>query len=107
MYARGQTVALDQPVTGRLRFHAIPVAMSVLYHGRRHDYTTYRSLALGFQERPQAIPTSEDSIETRLAWAATYTPPKDDATHYWAADDRGWADYVIGAFALFGPHVKS
>ena len=107
MYARGRTVALDRPVTGRLRFHAIPVAMSVLYHGRRHDYTAYRSLALGFQERPQAIPTSEDSIETRLAWAAIYTPPKDDATHYWAADDRGWADYVIGAFALFGPHVKS
>jgi hypothetical protein len=107
MYERGLSIGIDQPITSRLRYHAIPVAMSVLYHGRQHDYTAYRSLALGFQARPEAIPITQDSIEARLAWAATSKPPKDDATHYWAADDRGMADYVIGAFALFGPHVKS
>jgi len=32
-------------------------------------------------------------------------PPADDPTYFWAADDRGMADYVIAAFALFGPAV--
>src|SRR5262249_41173846 len=45
IYVRGQQVGIDRNVTSRLRFHAIPVAMSVLYHGRPHDYTAYETLA--------------------------------------------------------------
>ena len=99
MFVRGRQVGIDQPITSRLRFHAIPVAMSVLYHGRPHDYTAFFGLAIGLQ--------NEEPIEGRIAWAVTYSPPANDKTYYWAADDRGMADYVIGAFSLFGPHGSS
>ena len=99
IYARGQSLELDRHVANRLRFHAIPVAISVLYHGRPHDYTAFRNLALAFQE---AAP-----LESKIAWAVAYTPVPDESTYYWAADDRGMGDYVLVAFALFGPRVQS
>jgi hypothetical protein len=99
IFIRGQQTHIDKNVSSRLRYHAIPVAISVLYHGRPHDYTAYRSIAMSFQ--------SNDPIDDKLAWAVTHEPPAGDATYYWAADDRGMADYVIGSFAIFGPHVTS
>jgi hypothetical protein len=95
IYVRGQHLALDRHVSSRLQFHAIPVALSVLYHGRPHDYTAFSSLAISFQ------------ASTADARAIASVPPADDKTYYWVADDRGMGDYVIAAFALFGPHPKS
>jgi hypothetical protein len=99
IHARGHQLGLDQHVTNRLRFHAIPVAISVLYHARPHDYTAFQSLAMPFQ--------IAGSLETLIERAREDAPPPGDPTYYWAADDRGMADYVIAAFALFGPHTQS
>jgi hypothetical protein len=99
IYARGQRIELDQHVTNRLRFHAIPVAISVLYHGRPHDYTAFWNLAIGFQ--------GPDPLQSKIEWAVKYTPVPNERTYYWAADDRGMGDYVLAAFALFGPHTAS
>jgi len=99
MFVRGQRIDIDRQVTSRLRYHAIPVAVSVLYYGRPYDYTAYNTIALGLQ--------IEGTVESRIARALESKPPPNDKTYYWAADDRGMADYVIGAFLLFGPHVDS
>jgi len=100
IYRGGQHAELDRHVTNRLQFHAIPMALSVLYHGRPHDYTAFSSLAIPFQ-----YPTPD--VETKIARAISNVPPAGDPTYYWVADDRGMGDYVIAAFALFGPHAKS
>lgn len=100
IFAHGRELSLDAPVSNRLRFHAIPVAASVLYHGRSHDYTAFQSLARKFQS-PDA------DIDELIEWAPTAPLPEGDGTYYWAADDRGMADYVMGAFVLFGPHRSS
>jgi hypothetical protein len=100
IFVRGKNLSLDRNVTDRLRFHAIPVAASVLYHGRPHDFTAYQSMARHFQ-----MPTL--TADELIPWGAVGFVPPGDATYYWAADDRGMADYVIGAFALFGPATES
>jgi hypothetical protein len=85
-------------VSDRLRFHAIPVALSQFYHGREHDYTAHRSLAMKFQ--------SEAPLQNLLDEYSRPGIPV-EGTYYWAADDRGLSDYVYAAFALFGPRVAS
>lgn len=70
-----------------------------MYHGRPHDYTAFASIAKSFQR--------SDPIDGRIQWAVTTRPPPGDDTYFWAADDRGMADYVIGSFAMFGPRVES
>jgi hypothetical protein len=100
IYFRGQHAQIDRHVTNRLQFHAIPVAISVLYHGRPHDYTAFSSVAIPFQN-----PTPD--VDTKIAQAISQTPPANDPTYFWVADDRGMGDYVIAAFALFGPRGQS
>jgi hypothetical protein len=86
--------------SNRYRLHAIPVALSQLYHGRQHDYTAYRSLALTFQRMDR----STDELITEFA---NPLAPVGDETYFWAADDRGLSDVVFCAFRLFGPRVGS
>jgi hypothetical protein len=100
IYARGRNLTLDRFVTDRLRFHAIPVAISEHYRGRVHDYTAYRPLALSFQGPNAQL---DDLITSALTMPVSPAMP----TYYWAADDRGTADYVIAAFAMFGPRLSS
>jgi hypothetical protein len=97
---RGKELELDRDVTARLRYHAIPVGMSMLYQHHPHDYTGRRYIAIRFQR-------SDMALEKRIAWAALDHSDEDRSTHYWLADDRGMADYVVGAFALFGPSIRS
>lgn len=99
IYYRGIDIGIDRQVSSRLRYHAIPVAMSVLYHHRPHDYTAFFTIATNFQ-----IP---GPIEDKIAFAVNAGPPLDDKIYFWAADDRGMADYVIAAFRIFGPSVSS
>lgn len=86
-------------VGDRLRFHAIPVALTDLYQGGRGDYTAWKSLALPFQDKTRPI---EELL-------AEYSRPRSDlqGTYFWSADDRGLADFVGLAFRLFGPRVAS
>ena len=100
IYIGGRHSGLDRHVTNRLQFHAIPVALSVLYHGRTHDYTAYSSVAIPFQ-------TPAPDVDTKIARAIGNVPPPGDSTYYWVADDRGMGDYVLAAFTLFGPHSQS
>ena len=82
IYIGGRHSELDRHVTNRLQFHAIPVALSVLYHGRTHDYTAYSSVAIPFQ-------TPAPDVDTKIARAIGNVPPPGDSTYYWVADDRG------------------
>jgi hypothetical protein len=91
---------LSRTPSNRYRCHAIPVALSQLYHGRIHDYTAYKQLALPFQNF--TIP-----LETLLAKYADPQAPVGEETYYWTADDRGLSDYVSASFRLFGTHVSS
>jgi hypothetical protein len=93
--ARGRALGLDRHVSARLQLNALPVAISVLYHGHPHDYTALASIAKTMR--------SGGGISA----AVSQVVPPGDGTFYWAADDRGMADYVIAAFALFGPRVES
>jgi len=73
--------------------------MSQIYHGRLHDYTGYASIAIPFQ--------SGKPIGEMIAWAMQATIPENDRPYFWTADDRGFSDYVNGAFRIFGPRVMS
>jgi hypothetical protein len=85
--------------SSRLRVHAIPVALSQLYHDWPHDYTANLGLALRFQGKGKTM----DLVRA----AATRTPLDRSSVYYWTADDRGLADFVYFSFALFGPHLQS
>ena len=97
---RGTYMGVDQGATERLRYHAIPVAIAALYHGYPHDYTSRMFIAHPFQD--VQVPIDERILEVIEAKA-----PDDPEIYFWAADDRGMADYVIAAFKLFGPQVSS
>lgn len=99
LHARGLELSLDKNPTDRMRFHAIPVAISSLYLGWPADYTGMKSMAMHFQV--------SGPIEPLIHWAVAYKPPPVDGVYYWAADDRGMADYVIWAFWLLGPGLRS
>jgi hypothetical protein len=85
--------------SNRLRFHALPVAISQLYHGMKHDYTAWNSIAMPFQ--------ADGPITDRISTAVLSKPPANDGVYFWTADDRGLADYVYVAFVLFGPGLFS
>jgi hypothetical protein len=85
--------------SSRLRVHAIPVALSQLYHDWPHDYTANLGLALSFQGKGKTM----DLVRA----AATRAPLDRNSVYYWTADDRGLADFVYFSFALFGPHLQS
>lgn len=99
IHARGLELSLDKNPTDRMRFHAIPVAISSLYHDWPADYTGIRPLSLRFQ--------SAGPLDELIPWAVAYQQTPADGVYYWAADDRGMADYVIWAFWLFGPSLHS
>jgi hypothetical protein len=85
--------------SSRMRLHAIPVAISQIYHGRKHDYTAYWSVAMQFHnETPLAI-----AIQS----AVTMPVSPQDRTYYWTADDRGLSDFVNIGFRLFGPSMSA
>jgi hypothetical protein len=98
IYADAGSCDVLRIVSNRTRFHAIPVALSQLYHGRKHDYSAYRSIAVPFHgERPLAELLDQFSKPGVAC----------DGAYYWTADDRGLSDYVCAAFLLFGPKVAS
>jgi hypothetical protein len=93
-------LGLSSNISARYQYHAIPVALSQLYHGRQHDYTAFKDLALKFQ----AADANLDELISHYADPAT---PVGEQTYFWAADDRGLSDYVFLAFLLFGPSSHS
>ena len=99
IFVRGWRLGVVESVTDRLRFRAIPIAVSVLYHNHPHDYTGIREVALPFQH-PGA------SLQLLLK-DAVHKEIKQRDNYYWVADDKGYLDYVIVAFKLFGPKLYS
>lgn len=98
IFQRGLQLGLIDSITNRVKLHAIPVAVSVLYHGHPHDYTALKEVALPFQGAGTVRQHIKDAIERKVVQADTY---------FWVADDRGFADFVIVAFKLFGPKTSS
>jgi hypothetical protein len=95
-----QNLGLDRhEPSSRMKFHAIPVAISQIFHGRTHDYTAYRSIAVLFHNRRPIDPEIRAAIDAQI--------PANDSTYYWAIDDRGLSDFVNAAFRLFGPTVPA
>jgi hypothetical protein len=100
LIAVDQRLGLHRLVNTRYRFHAIPVAISVLYHHHPHDYTAARNLAMRFHD-------PERSIDDQIREAASSDADLGDGTYYWVADDRGLADFALGAFWCFGARAES
>jgi hypothetical protein len=101
VYVRGLELSLDTGATERLRFHAIPVALSWVYHGHPYDYTGIRTIAHMAQN--PALSDGDDLIR----WALSRKFTEGDGVYFWAADDRGLSDFVGLAFKLFGPRINS
>lgn len=101
LFGRGVSFGLERGSTDRVRFHAIPVAMAPLYHGFPHDYTSRKQLALTFQDTKMPIDSKIQFVRTMPG------VDKEGEKYYWAADDRGMADFVILAFKMFGPKETS
>lgn len=87
--------------SARYQIHAIPVAVSYLYHGHPHDYTGYKAVANDFCGK-----FGTDVDATLQRWVDPAAPVGSE-TYYWCADDRGLADYCVAAFRLFGPKLSS
>jgi hypothetical protein len=100
LFATERRLGLNQTVSNRYRFHAIPVAVSTLYHHRPHDYTALRGLAMRFQDPGR-------TVDEHIAQAIRPDADPGGGTYFWVADDRGLADFVIAAFRLFGPRAAS
>jgi hypothetical protein len=100
LFAIDGRLGLHQSVSTRYRFHAIPVAVSRLYHNHPHDYTAIKRLAIRFHD-------AERNIDDQIRETIHADFDTEAGTYYWVADDRGLADYVYCAFRLFGPEVKS
>ncbi|MBP6917367.1 MAG: hypothetical protein KBB94_00430 [Legionellaceae bacterium] len=99
LFARGLQLHLAKKITDRIKFHAIPVAISELYHHHPHDYTGIIAV-----ERPfQSLADTETLIKNAILQDVT----ANHENYYWVADDKGFNDYVIASFYLFGPHLKS
>lgn len=99
LFVRGLQLHLAQKVTDRLRFHAIPIAISTLYHHHPHDYSGWRAIEMPFQ--------GSDNLKDLIRAAVTQDLKNDTTNYYWVADDRGFTDFVIASFYLFGPHMHS
>ncbi len=99
LFVRGIQMNLTETVTERIKLHAIPVAISVLYHHHAHDYTGLRALEIPFQG-----PTA---LKELIPSAVNQVIDRNSETYYWVADDKGFEDYVIASFYLFGPHLMS
>jgi len=99
IFNRGLTLHEENSITDRVRFHAIPVALSVLYHHHPHDYTGLHAIAIPFQ--------GSGDINHLINAAKLQQLDQDKEIYYWVADDRGFADYVIAAFYVFGAQLNS
>lgn len=82
----------------RLRFNAIPTAISVLYHNHTHDYTSIASIAYSFQGDGNIDSLINNSISKDINKTGTY---------FLVSDDKGFVDYVIISFKIFGPKIES
>lgn len=98
IFLRGLRLDLVSNVTDRLRFHAIPIAISVLYHNHPHDYTGIREVSIPFQAPGKLQKSIDNAVEQKV---------KSQNNYFWVADDKGFEDFVIGAFVLFGPKLTS
>jgi hypothetical protein len=85
--------------SNRMRFHAIPVAISQIYHGRTHDYTADWQVAMKFHNEHPLVQAIWEAVDPRLL--------PDGHTYFWTADDRGLSDFVNVGFRLFGPTMPS
>jgi hypothetical protein len=99
LFYRGFELNLVKPITERIRLHAIPVAISVLYQGHKHDYTGLHEIAMRFY--------GSDSTRHLIQSTTSQGVQDKHRKYYWVADDRGFADYVIASFYLFGPSLSS
>lgn len=84
----------------RVNLHAVPVAISILYQGHKHDYCGWRSTELPFQSCGKLT----NSFLTHQINAPV---DKSQGDYYWVVDDKGFVDYVIAAFSIFGPRKES
>lgn len=85
--------------SNRMRYHAIPVALSQMYHKHPWDYTANWSVAMQFHgpNKIQDVINLTKQIETS----------PNDRVYYWTADDRGLSDFVLAAFSMFGSKITS
>ena len=95
----GLELNLQKDVSNRIRFHALPVAMSVLYHHHPHDYTGLKSLSGHFKV--------SDPIEVLIKMQNHKIYMVMIRLYYWVADDKGFEDYIIAAFYLFSAKLNS
>lgn len=99
IFLRGWQLGLVHSVDmDRIRYHAIPVAISFLYHNQPHDYTAIKEIAFPFQAADPTQQLIDEAVHKEITQRDTY---------YWAADDKGFGDFVIIAFKLFGPQLSS
>jgi hypothetical protein len=92
-------LGLYRNTSARTRAHAIPVALSHLYHNHPHDYTARLGVALAFR--------GPEPLNELLKRYSHPDSAAEGGTYYWTADDRGLGDFVSLAFRVYGPKPRS
>jgi hypothetical protein len=90
-------------MSGRMLLHALPTALSVLYHGHINDYTALKTVADIFYANGGNYPV--DGVNAAINRAITVKTNQE--IYFWGADDRGLRDFVIISFKAFGPKISS
>ena len=101
LFATDRRLGLQESASTRYRFHAIPVAVSELYHHRPHDYTAHRKLAMRFHDSERKIDDQiREAVDPDLA-----NRRRDVLTG--SPTTGAWPTSLIVRFHLFGPRVSS
>jgi len=101
-FTRGEELKIDSRISSHVGM-ALKVAISTMYHNHPHDYTGLRSV---FQDKPP-VGSDPAGLNTMIQHNINLKIMGKRKTHFWVADDRGYEDYVIASFSLFGPKMIS
>ncbi|HEV2556793.1 MAG TPA: hypothetical protein VGV17_23835 [Bosea sp. (in: a-proteobacteria)] len=91
----------NENISGRMYLHALPTAISYLYHGHNADHTALSEIANVFYAFGGHYPP--DGIDASIRRALQVKVLDRTNLYFWGADDRGLGEFVVASFALFGP----
>jgi len=96
-------------VSDRITLMVLPVCISDLYHGRKHNFTAFQELrSIANHYRYTEIGTNYHPGIARMIEPMLSAKIKNpQATMFWGYDDRGLGDYCVLAFSLFGSSIAS
>jgi len=98
----------------RFTAFSIPMALSVLVHGHKHDYTGFVNVAQSFWldytqslKRGDWAFDSAERLDKNIITVKSVEPDPSQGAWFHSNDDKGTVDYTILAFLIFGTRAEA